>query len=102
MLKKILFGIFRYIAHFNKQTIYIGTKKITKSFNIVHFRLQGAEVGLEALYRLSKKSNENPNVCILLCKSKDTEVVEFALSRNISPTLVEEYETKIIDKNVLR
>ena len=46
MLKKILFEIFRYIAHLNKQNVYIGTKTITKSFNIGHFGLQGAEVGL--------------------------------------------------------
>ena len=56
---------------------------------------------LEALDRLSKKPNENPSVGILLCKSKDTEVVEFALSRNISPTLVAEYKTKLIDKKIL-
>jgi hypothetical protein len=46
MLKKILFKIFRYIAHFNKQNVYIGTKKTTKFFNIGHFWLLGAEVGL--------------------------------------------------------
>jgi len=56
---------------------------------------------LEALDRLSKKTNENPSVGILLCKSKDAEVVEFALSRNISPTLVAEYKTKLIDKKIL-
>ena len=57
---------------------------------------------LEALDRLAKKTNEKPSVGILLCKSKDAEVVEFALSRNLSPTLVAEYETKLIDKKVLR
>ena len=57
---------------------------------------------LEALDRLAKKTNENPSVGVLLCKSKDAEVVEFALSRNLSPTLVAEYETKLIDKKVLR
>lgn len=56
---------------------------------------------LEALDRLTKKPNENPSVGILLCKSKDSEVVEFALSRNISPTLVAEYKTKLIDKKIL-
>jgi predicted nuclease of restriction endonuclease-like (RecB) superfamily len=56
---------------------------------------------LEALDRLAKKPGENPSVGILLCKSKDYEVVEFALSRNISPTLVAEYKTKLIDKKIL-
>jgi len=46
MLKKILFELFRYIAHFNKQNVYIGTKKTSKSFNIGHFGLLGAKVGL--------------------------------------------------------
>jgi len=57
---------------------------------------------LEALDRIAKKPNENPSVGVLLCKSKDAEVVEFALSRNLSPTLVAEYETKLIDKKILR
>ncbi|MBN9381424.1 MAG: hypothetical protein J0H74_11695 [Chitinophagaceae bacterium] len=38
----------------------------------------------------------------MLCTVKDKEVVEFALSRNISPALVAEYETKLIDKNLLQ
>ena len=33
-----------------------------------------------------------------LCKSKNNEVVEYALSRNMSPALVAEYRTKLIDK----
>lgn len=37
----------------------------------------------------------------LLCKGKDTEVVEYAMARNISPALVADYETKLIDKKVL-
>ena len=57
---------------------------------------------LEALDRDVKKSFENPSVGIILCKSKDDEVVEYALSRNLSPTLVSEYKTKLIDKNILR
>jgi len=57
---------------------------------------------LEALDRDLKKPHENPSVGILLCKSKDEEVVEFALARNISPTLIADYETKLIDKNLLR
>ena len=37
---------------------------------------------LEALDREIKKENENPSVGIILCASKDDEVVEFALSRS--------------------
>ena len=57
---------------------------------------------LEALDTDTKLPNENPSIGILLCKGKDTEVVEFALRRNISPTLIADYETKLIDKNLLR
>jgi len=57
---------------------------------------------LEALDRDVKKAHENPSVGILLCKGKDEEVVEFALARNISPTLIADYETKLIDKKLLR
>ncbi|MBI5002926.1 DUF1016 domain-containing protein [Candidatus Woesearchaeota archaeon] len=57
---------------------------------------------LEALDRNVKKKHENPSVGILLCKSKDDEVVEYALSRSLSPTLISEYKTKLINKQVLQ
>lgn len=57
---------------------------------------------LEALDRDVRKPDENPSVGIILCKSKDDEVVEYALSRNLSPALVAEYKTKLIPKNILR
>lgn len=57
---------------------------------------------LEALDRDVKKPHENPSIGVLLCKSKDNEVVEYALNRNISPTLVADYETKMIDKELLQ
>lgn len=57
---------------------------------------------LEALDREVKKENENPSVGIILCASKDDEVVEFALSRSLSPTMVSEYKLKLIDKKLLQ
>ena len=57
---------------------------------------------LEALDRDVKKKHENPSVGIILCKSKDDEIVEYALSRNLSPALVSEYKIKLIDKNILK
>ncbi len=57
---------------------------------------------LEALDRDVKKAHENPSVGILLCKGKDREVVEFAMARNISPTLIADYETRLIDKKLLQ
>lgn len=60
------------------------------------------EFYLEALDRDVKKSHENPSVGIILCKSKDNDVVEYALSRNMSSTMVSEYRTKLISKEILQ
>jgi predicted nuclease of restriction endonuclease-like (RecB) superfamily len=60
------------------------------------------EFYLEALDRDIKKPHENPSIGVLLCRDKDDEIVEYALSRSISPTVVAEYETKLIPKDVLR
>ena len=57
---------------------------------------------LETLDREVKKENENPSVGVILCASKDDEVVEFALSRSLSPTMVSEYNLKLIDKKLLQ
>jgi len=59
------------------------------------------EFYLEALDRDHRKEHENPSVGLILCKSKDDEVVEYALSRSLSPTMIAEYETKLIPKNLL-
>lgn len=57
---------------------------------------------LEALDRDAKKTNENPSIGILLCKDKDSEVVEYALSRSLSPTMVSAYKTQLPDKRLLQ
>jgi RecB family endonuclease NucS len=60
------------------------------------------EFYLEALDRDVKKPHENPSIGVLLCRDKDDEVVEYALSRSLSPTIVAEYEIKLIPKETLR
>ena len=57
---------------------------------------------LEALERDVRKPNENPSIGVLLCKDKDSEVVEYALSRSLSPALVAEYQTQLPDKKLLQ
>jgi hypothetical protein len=57
---------------------------------------------LEALDRDVRKPNENPSIGVLLCKDKDNEVVEYALSRSLSPTMVSEYKTQLPDKKLLQ
>lgn len=56
---------------------------------------------LEALDRDVKKQNENPSVGIILCSSKDKNVVEYSMSKNISQTMISEYKLKLIDKRLL-
>jgi predicted nuclease of restriction endonuclease-like (RecB) superfamily len=57
---------------------------------------------LEALDRDIKKPQENPSIGLLLCSDKDDEVVEYALSRHLSPTLVAHYTTLLPDKRLLQ
>ncbi len=56
---------------------------------------------LEALDRDVKKPHESPSIGILLCKGKDTEVVEISMARSLSPAIVADYENKLIDKKIL-
>jgi hypothetical protein len=57
---------------------------------------------LEALDRDVKKSHEHPTIGVLLCASKDAEVVEYALSRSLSPALIAEYQTRLPNKALLQ
>ncbi len=57
---------------------------------------------LEALDRDIKTEAENPSIGILLCKGKDDTVVEYALSRSLSPTLVADYQTQLPNKDLLQ
>ena len=57
---------------------------------------------LEALDRDIRKPHEHPALGVLLCASKDNEVVEYALSRTLSPALIAEYQTQLPDKKLLR
>jgi predicted nuclease of restriction endonuclease-like (RecB) superfamily len=60
------------------------------------------EFYLEALDRDVRKSHENPSIGVLLCASKDNEVVEYALSRAASPALIAEYQTRLPDRKTLQ
>ncbi len=57
---------------------------------------------LEALDRDVKKPHEQAAIGVLLCASKDDEVVEYALSRSLSPALIAEYQTQLPDKALLQ
>lgn len=57
---------------------------------------------LEALDRDVRKPQERASIGVLLCASKDDEVVEYALSRTLSPALIAEYQTQLPDKRLLQ
>ena len=57
---------------------------------------------LEGLDRQIKKNDENPSVGLLLCASKNDEVVEYAMSRTLSPMMVAQYQLQLPDKDILR
>ncbi|MDD4964854.1 MAG: PDDEXK nuclease domain-containing protein [Gallionella sp.] len=57
---------------------------------------------LEALDRDVKKPHEQAAIGVLLCASKDDEVVEYVLSRSLSPALIAEYQTQLPDKALLQ
>ena len=56
---------------------------------------------LEAVDRDVRKTHERPTLGLLLCASKDDEVVEYALSRSLSPAMIAEYKTQLPDKRML-
>jgi predicted nuclease of restriction endonuclease-like (RecB) superfamily len=67
--------------------------------SLLHNKL---EFYLEALDRDVRKPHEGPSIGVLLCATKDREVVEYALSRSLSPALVAEYQTRMPDKKLLQ
>jgi predicted nuclease of restriction endonuclease-like (RecB) superfamily len=59
------------------------------------------EFYLEALDRDVKKADENPSVGLILCTKKDAAVVEYALSRSLSPAMIADYKLHLPDKHIL-
>ncbi len=57
---------------------------------------------LETLDRDVKKEYENPSIGVLLCRDKDEEVVDYALSRNLSPAMIAQYQLQLPDKKLLQ
>lgn len=60
------------------------------------------EFYLEALDRDVRKPHEKPSIGILLCANHDSEVVEYSLSRSLSPALIAEYQVVLPDKHLLQ
>lgn len=60
------------------------------------------EFYLEALDRDVKKENENPSIGVILCQNANKVVVEYAMSRTMSPVMVAQYTQRFIPKEVLQ
>jgi predicted nuclease of restriction endonuclease-like (RecB) superfamily len=60
------------------------------------------EFYLEALDRDIKRSNENPSIGIILCPEADKVVVEYAMSRSMSPTMIAEYKRILIPQECMQ
>ena len=60
------------------------------------------EFYLEALDQDVKRSNENPSIGILLCPEADQVVVEYALNRSLSPTMIAKYNNLLIPKEKMQ
>jgi len=56
---------------------------------------------LEALDRDVRKADENPSVGLILCTKKDVTVVEYAMSRSLSPALIADYRLHLPNKELL-
>ena len=77
------------------------------AFELKNRKFKPADLGqiefyLEALDQDVKLKHENPSIGVLLCREKDDEVVKYALNRSLSPTVIADYETKLIPKELLR
>lgn len=77
------------------------------AFELKTRKFRPADIGqidfyLEALDRDVKKPDENPSVGVILCTDKDDSVVEYALSRSMSPTMVASYQLVLPDKKILQ
>lgn len=56
---------------------------------------------LKALNKDVRKENENPSVGVILCSSKDKDIVEYSLDNNMTQTMIAEYKLRLIDKKLL-
>ena len=66
------------------------------------FYIEKCAAELEALDRDVRKPDENPSVGVILCTDKDDSVVEYALSRSMSPTMVASYQLALPNKEILQ
>lgn len=96
--KELLSEIFRdrYVFEF------LNLKEPFSEYDLKKGLLAKMKEFLLELGRDVRKSHENPSIGVVLCKTAHEEVVEIAMSRQLSPAMVAAYQTKFVDKNLLR
>lgn len=85
----------------NNLLILSGTKSIEEKEFYLRLCIR-ENYSKRELDRQVKKEHENPSVGLILCATKNDEVVEYAMSRSMSPMLVSEYKLQLLDKKILQ
>lgn len=97
---EIVSTLLRQISWSNNVKILSSTNSIEEKEFYIRMCIKNNYTARE-LDRQERKENENPSVGVILCASKDEQVVEYAMSRSMSPTMVSQYTLKLIDKKLL-
>lgn len=97
---EIVSTLLRQISWSNNVKILSSTNSIEEKEFYIRMCIKNNYTARE-LDRQEKKKNENPSVGVILCANKDEQVVEYAMSRSMSPTMVSQYTLKLIDKKLL-
>ncbi|MDR1189303.1 MAG: PDDEXK nuclease domain-containing protein [Bifidobacteriaceae bacterium] len=92
-------GYIDLIFHHRELTCLVAVELKLGRFRPEH--LGRPDLYLEALDRDVRKPNENPSVGLILCTAKDDAVVEYTMSRSLSPAMVAEYQVHLPDRAVL-
>jgi hypothetical protein len=80
----------------------ITKKNTTNNIAIQEFQQVQSFISQHSLRALQTVNSENSSIGILLCQEADRSVVEYAMSRSLSPTMVAEYKRQLIPKEVLQ
>jgi hypothetical protein len=79
------------------QQIQRSHQGVVAQIDAAHFGQSATAAKLSALTRVLHSS-----IGVLLCRDQNEEVVEYALSRSLSPMLVVEYQLQLPDKELIR
>ncbi len=65
-------------------------------------QFERSTMGHQKLSAVLRELHPDISIGVLLCRDKDDEVVEYALSRNLSPTLIAKYQLQLPDKKLIQ